>query len=72
MGAQEATGYAGGAKTALFESSARLDFTIGIMAVTVALDATDVATAVTVKSGDTDISTMVKFTELNLGVVKAA
>lgn len=72
MGAQEETGYAGGAKTALFKSSARLDFTIGIMAVTVALDATDVATAVTVKSGGTDISTMVKFTELNLGVVKAA
>lgn len=73
MGAQEATGYAGGAETALFESSARLDFTIGIMAVTVALDATDVATAVTVvKSDGTDISAMVKFTELNLGVVKAA
>lgn len=72
MGAQEATGYAGGAKTELFKSSAKLDFTIGIMAVTVSLDATDVTTTVTVKSGGNDISAMVKFPEMNLGVVKAA
>lgn len=72
MGAQEATGYAGGAAAQTSETHTELNFTIGIMAVTVALDATAVTTTVTVKSGGTDISAMVKFTELNLGVVKAA
>lgn len=72
MGAQEATGYAGGAKVETSVSDARLDFTIGIMNVTVVLDAEAVTTAVTVKSNGTDITAMVKFTELNLGAVKAA
>lgn len=72
MGEDEATGYAGGAAAQTSETHTTLSFTIGIMNVTVALDATDVSTTVTVKSGGTDISAMVTFTEMNLGAVKAA
>ena len=72
MDGDEATVYAGGAASQTSETHTELNFTIGSMAITVALDATDVTTTVTVKSGGNDISAMVKFTELNLGVVKAA
>lgn len=72
MGQEEITDYAGGFKVGTSASGATLTFAIDVLVVQVVLDATDVTTAVTVKSNGTDVTAMVTFTEMNLGVVKAA
>lgn len=72
MGEQEATGYAGGTMGSTSTHSTNLVCALQGMSINVYLDATDVTVTVTVELEGTDISAQVTFTEMNIGVVKAA